>query len=238
MSEAFRLEQVAHWFGSRRVLHVPELTIQSGETLGVIGPSGAGKTTLLRILAMLEHPAAGTVCYFGTQLNGDSLAVRRRETTLVFQRPALLDQTVYENVAFGLKIRGIEERSRVEQTLEQLGIDHLRDQHAFSLSAGVLQRTAVARALVIQPRVLLLDEPTANLDPANVEILENTISKVALEGTTVVLVSHNLHQVRRLTNRVAGIMDGELIECGPVEEIVTSARSPRLRAFISGGIGY
>jgi tungstate transport system ATP-binding protein len=239
MSVVYELHQIRQSFGDRTVLHVPQLSIESGECLGVIGPSGAGKTTLLRILALLDQPAAGQVIYNGKTLNGSVPIEIRREITMVFQRAALLDKTVHENVEYGLRIRGIEDSRRISDTLEMLGIDHLADQPAFSLSAGELQRAAVARALVIRPRVLLLDEPTANLDPDNVAILERAIRRTGTEdGTTVIVVSHNLHQVERLSTEVAGVLDGELVEHGPVQQVVHNARNPRLREFISGGIVY
>jgi tungstate transport system ATP-binding protein len=239
MTQIYQLHNLERWFGERRVLSVPHLDIAAGECLGVIGPSGAGKSTLLRILAMLDHPTSGTIIYAGQALNGSTTIDTRREITMVFQRAALLDQTVCENVEYGLRIRGIEAPERVQSMLEMLGIDHLATHPALSLSGGEMQRAAVARALVIRPRVLLLDEPTANLDPDNVSILERAISSAVEDlGTTVVIVSHNLHQVRRLATSVAGIMDGELIDHGPTERIISAPEHPKLRAFISGGIVY
>ena len=237
MSAIFELHQVRQSFGKRTVLEVPQLFIKPGECLGVIGPSGAGKTTLLRILALLDRPASGEMIYAGKKLNGAIPIETRREVTMVFQRAALLDKTVYENVEYGLAIRGVEDTQRVRDMLEVLGIAHLASQPAFSLSGGELQRAAVARALVIRPRVLLLDEPTANLDPENVSILENAIKRtITDDGTTVVLVSHNLHQIERLATNVAGVLDGEVVEHGPVQDVVHNATNPKLRTFVSGGI--
>jgi tungstate transport system ATP-binding protein len=239
MKSVYELHNVERWFGDRRALYVPELNIAQGQCVGVIGPSGAGKSTLLRILAMLDHPTSGTVTYAENTLNGSVPIETRREITMVFQRAALLDQTVRENVSYGLRIRGLEAPERVQAMLEMLGIDHLDDQPALTLSGGEMQRTAVARALVIQPRVLLLDEPTANLDPDNVAILEQAIESAVRDlGTTVVLVSHNLHQVRRLATEVAGVIDGELVECGPTERVINETQNARLRTFIAGGIEY
>ncbi len=237
MSAIFELHQIRQSFGGRTVLEVPELMINPGECLGIIGPSGAGKTTLLRILALLDRPAWGEVIYRGQSLNGAVPIEIRREITMVFQRAALLDKTVYENVEYGLTIRGIDDRPGVEDMLEMLGIAHLAQQPAISLSGGELQRAAVARALVIRPRILLLDEPTANLDPENVTILEKAIKRtITDDGTTVVLVSHNLHQIERLATNVAGVLDGEVVEHGPVQDVVHNATNPKLRAFVSGGI--
>ena len=239
MTEIFRLENIERYFGDRRVLHVPELSIQEGECLGILGPSGAGKTTLLRILSMLDQPTSGTLTYRGTRYEGSPPLDVRREITLVFQRAMLLDRSVIDNVAYGLAIRGQRDDARVQMMLEELRIDHLANQPAQTLSAGEMQRTAVARALVLKPSVLLLDEPTANLDPENVSILENAFRQaVVRDGTTAVLVSHNLHQVCRLAHSAAAILDGELVEHGPVNQVVNQPRNDRLRAFISGGIYF
>jgi tungstate transport system ATP-binding protein len=239
MTVIYHLQDIERWYGDRCVLHVPALSIASGDCLGVIGPSGAGKSTLLRLLGMLDHPTSGTVTYAGSTLNGSVPIEIRREITMVFQRAALLDQTVRENVEYGLKIRGITAPDRVQAMLEMLGIDHLADQPALTLSGGEMQRTAVARALVIRPRVLLLDEPTANLDPDNVAILERAVAAAVSElDTTVVLVSHNLHQVRRLTTRVSGVIDGELVECGPTEQVINETQNRKLQTFIAGGIEF
>jgi tungstate transport system ATP-binding protein len=237
MRPIYQLRDIERWFGSRRVLEVQKLEITPGECLGIIGPSGAGKSTLLRLLAMLDHPTSGDILYQGTQLNGSVPVETRRQITMVFQRAALLDQTVEQNVAYGLNIRGIEDPERVQAMLELLGVDHLAHQSALTLSGGEVQRVAMARALVIQPRVLLLDEPTANLDPDNVAILEQAISRAKRDlDTTVVLVSHNLNQVRRLADSLAGVMDGALVEHGPSEQIISEPAHERLRAFIQGGI--
>jgi tungstate transport system ATP-binding protein len=239
MTEIYRLENVERWYGDRRALHVPELSLDEGECLGIIGPSGAGKTTLLRLLAMLDRPTAGSLYYRGQSFEGTVPLEFRREITMVFQRAVLLDRTVLDNVIYGLRIRREGEAGRVWDTMKELGIDQLADQPAHSLSAGELQRAAVARALVLRPRVLLLDEPTANLDPDNVAILEQAIQSANVrDGTTVVLVSHNLHQICRLADSLAGILDGEMVEHGPVSRVVSQPRNERLRAFLSGGVVY
>jgi tungstate transport system ATP-binding protein len=174
------------------------------------------------------------------------LAVRRRVTT-VFQRPVLLNRSVTDNVAYGLRIRGQygrfaygrfanrPYRFSVQAVLERVGLADLARAPASTLSGGEVQRVALARALVIEPEVLLLDEPTANLDPANVKLIETVIRDLnAQQGTTIVLVTHNVFQARRLAHRVAFLLDGELVEVGPTAQIFESPADARTAAFVGG----
>ncbi|ACZ40797.1 phosphate ABC transporter ATP-binding protein [Sphaerobacter thermophilus] len=240
MSTLYALEHVTVRYGARTVLSIDHLEIPAGEFLAVVGPSGAGKSTLLRLLCFLERPTTGTVRYDGrTWPDGAPLDVRR-EVTLVFQRPLLLDGTVEQNVAYGLRLRGEPADERVAATLELLGLSHLARARARTLSGGELQRVALGRALVLRPRVLLLDEPTANLDPHNVALIEEAIVALHREyGTTVVIVTHNLHQARRLAPRTAVLLDGHLVEDGPTDVLLEGrGTDPRTRAFVSGEMVY
>jgi tungstate transport system ATP-binding protein len=239
MTALYSLRDIDERYGARTVLRVPEMTIHAGECLGIIGPSGAGKTTLLRLLAFLDTPSSGTLAYLGRDYGSRVPLSVRREITMVFQRPLLLDRSVVDNVAYGLRIRGQPDDGRVEAAIDELGLTHVARQPAPTLSAGEMQRVAMARALVIQPKVLLLDEPTANLDPENVAILESAVRYARHSlGTTVVMVTHNLHQVRRLTTSIAGILDGELVEHGPIDLALSVASDRRLRDFVTGGMVY
>lgn len=230
----------------RAVLQIDELSIQQGEILAIVGPSGAGKSTLLRLLNFLDFPTAGTIEFDGKRYNATEqpgLAARRRITT-VFQKPALLTRTVYANVAYGLKLRGASvrrdsESDPVQQALIQVGLEQLANQQARTLSGGEMQRVALARAMVIKPDVLLLDEPTANLDPQNVALIESIVSGLNRErGTTIVLVTHNLFQARRLSQRMAFLLEGQVVEVGPTEALFTQPNDPRTRAFVSGDMIY
>lgn len=229
-------------YGRRTVLRVDQLTVRAGDLLGIVGPSGAGKSTLLRILALLEPPNAG-VLYFG----GNSEPVRwpppldvRRRVTMVFQRPLLLSDSVFRNVAYGLRARGADNvRPRVEQALEMVGLAHMAHAAAHTLSGGELQRVALARALVLEPEVLLLDEPTANLDPYNVSVIEEALSRLRHHNhTTIVLVTHNVFQARRLADRVMFLLDGECVETADAQTFFESPKDPRTRAFVHGEMVY
>jgi tungstate transport system ATP-binding protein len=238
----YRLRNVTKEYADRRVLHIEQLDIRRGEILALVGPSGAGKSTLLRLLNFLEPPTRGRIHFLDAEFGPDQtlpLALRRRVTT-VFQRPMLLNRSVWANVAYGLRLRGQRDaRQRIETTLEQVGLPPLAQQRARTLSGGEAQRVALARAMVLQPDVLLLDEPTANLDPYNVGLIEDIVRTLNRDqGTTLILVTHNVFQARRLAHRVALMLEGQLIEVADVEVFFESPRDPRTRAFVRGEMVY
>ncbi|MDI7275250.1 MAG: phosphate ABC transporter ATP-binding protein [Anaerolineae bacterium] len=237
----YQLLGVTKVYGARKVLDVASLEVHSGEVLGVVGPSGAGKSTLLRLLAFVEAPTSGRLAFHGERVDGTTppLTVRRR-VAMVFQRPVLLSSSVYANVAYGLQVRGAPDvRRRVEAALDLLGLLPLGRAQASTLSGGELQRVALARALVVEPEVLLLDEPTANLDPAHVAVIEEVIRRArGALGTTVVLVTHNIFQARRLADRVGLLVAGNLVEVAATRSFFESPRAPETRAFVSGEMVY
>jgi tungstate transport system ATP-binding protein len=236
------LEELSKAYGSREVLHVDFLEIKQGEIFSIVGPSGAGKSTLLRLLDFLEPPTRGQLHfkdYYSANGSRAPLDLRRRVTT-VFQRPVLLNTSVYGNVAYGLKIRGDKEVQRkVKRVLEQVGLSDMVKERARFLSGGEAQRVALARAMVIEPEVLLLDEPTANLDPYNVGLIEDIVADLNRErGTTIVLVTHNVFQAKRLAHRVALLLEGKVVEVAPVRDFFEAPRDPRTAAFVRGEMVY
>jgi tungstate transport system ATP-binding protein len=237
----YQLESVRQIYPARQVLTIDSLTIERGEFFALVGPSGAGKSTLLRLLALLESPSAGTMRFEHLSANSSPapLALRRR-VAMVFQHPLLLNASVRENVAFGLKMRGERETAaRVNETLARLGLLDFERVNARTLSGGEAQRVALARALVLQPDVLLLDEPTANLDPYNVSLIERIVKELhARQGATIVWVTHNVFQARRLATRVGLLLDGRLIEVADTHEFFEAPRDPRTRAFVRGEMIY
>ena len=235
----FRLDQVTLRYGERRVLDIPQLEIWPGEVLAIVGPSGAGKSSLLRLLNFLEAPSAGAIVFDGQPIGAAAPLHLRRQVTTVFQRPVPFSASVLDNVAYGLRLRG--ERGAREQAaaaLERLGLAHLAGKRAHTLSGGEVQRVALARALVIAPRVLLLDEPTANLDPHNIRVIEQTVAELHRDGTTIVLVTHNIFQARRLADRVALLLDGRIIEIADTQAFFEAPRDPRTAAFVRGDMVY
>jgi tungstate transport system ATP-binding protein len=236
----YRLTAVTQVYDGQGVLSVPELVVQRGEILAVIGPSGAGKSTLLRLLNFLEMPTAGQLSFDGQPVAGEPpLAIRRRVTT-VFQTPALLSRSVTANIAYGLKLRGERLGAAVlREWLTRLGLNGLEKRQPSQLSAGEAQRVALARALVIGPEALLLDEPTANLDPYNVGLIETIVREEnERQGMTVVLVTHNIFQARRLAHRTALLLSGRLVEIGATEQIFERPQQKETAAFLRGELVY
>ncbi|HNS50058.1 MAG TPA: phosphate ABC transporter ATP-binding protein [Anaerolineae bacterium] len=240
----YELQQVTKAYGSRVVLKVEGLEVRRGEILGLVGPSGAGKSTLLRLLNFLESPSSGTVRFLDRAYGpgqGVPIAERRR-VTMVFQRPLLLNRSVWANVLYGLRLRGerrTETRALVQSTLEKVGLGGISNQRARTLSGGEAQRVALARAMILRPDVLLLDEPTANLDPYNVGLIEDIVRTLNREqGTTMVMVTHNVFQARRLAHRVALMLEGQIAEEGDVQGFFESPRDPRTAAFVRGEMVY
>ena len=236
----YELSQVQQIYDGRTVLNLEQFTIQRGEILALVGPSGAGKSTLLRLLNFLEPASRGTVQFDGQLATPDLALVQRRRVTTVFQRPLLLQRSVRANLRYGPGLRGQKLPQSVEdEWLERLGLTPLADQSAPKLSAGEAQRVALARALVTQPDVLLLDEPTANLDPSNVRIIESIIQEEnRRSGMTVVLVTHNIFQARRIAHRTALLWAGELIEVAATEQFFNEPAREETAAFVRGDTVY
>lgn len=243
MSELmYQLQNVTKEYNGRRVLQVDHLDIGQGEIFALVGPSGAGKSTMLRLLNFLEPPSSGRIRFLETEFTPSRPMPMRllRRVTTVFQRPLLLNRSVQANVSYGLRLRGQRNsRHRVEAALEDVGLEHLARERARTLSGGEAQRVALARAIVLQPDVLLLDEPTANLDPYNVGLIEDIVGALNRErGTTLVLVTHNVFQAKRLAHRVALLLEGQLVEVSDVATFFESPRDPRTAAFVRGDMVY
>lgn len=219
-------------FDGRRVLNVKEGRIKSGARTAIIGPNGAGKSTLINILAGLEKADAGEVRYDG------AADFPQQDVTLVFQNPYLISTTVEKNLAYPLKLRGWQESAvdaRVTELLEELGLSAFRRQKAWKLSGGETQKAALARALSFKPKLLLLDEPTANIDPYTTAEIEKLLLSIGQkQDTTIVMITHNLAQAKRVCDEIIMLHEGELIETGPAMEILTEPRQEQTRRFVAG----
>jgi ABC-type sulfate/molybdate transport systems ATPase subunit len=217
-------------------LYVDSLDIQRGETLTVVGPNGAGKSTLLLALACLLKPTRGDIIYDGRSLKQwDELEYRRR-ISFVFQSPLLMDMTVKQNVALGLKFRGTskeETRERVQKWMRHLGVDALSNRRAGQLSGGEAQRVSLARAFVLEPELLLLDEPFSALDPpTRSKLLEDLSALLKENHRTAVFVTHNLNEASKLSHRIAVVVGGMLRQVGTAKQIKSAPADDTVAAFL------
>jgi tungstate transport system ATP-binding protein len=225
--------------GPAEILLGINLTVERGEILGLIGPTGSGKTTLLRLINLLDEPSAGCILFDGKMVSGkpekEVLAARRR-MAMVFQKPVMFKASVEENVSYGLRMRGRQGRddatggkygaggkmsmhARVKEALAMVGLSGYESRDANTLSGGEMQRIALARALILRPELLLLDEPTANLDPKSAASIDSLLQGLAGSRTAVILATHNMQQCRKLAGRVAVLQAGRLVALGKSEEI-------------------
>jgi len=220
----------------RDALQIDSLDIKHGETLAVVGPNGAGKSTLLLALARLLKPSDGGVIFNGSQLARLDDLEYRRKISFVFQDPLLLDMTVEQNIALGLKFRKVpkeEIHARVWSWIKQLEIESLAKRRASQLSGGEAQRVSLARAFVLEPELLLLDEPFAALDPpTRAKLLEDLSALLAQDHRTAVFVTHNLNEAAKLSHRIAVIVNGMLRQVGTAKQIKSHPADETVKAFL------
>jgi len=222
-----------HSYQGKVALQASRFVAHPGEIAAVVGPSGAGKSTLLRLLAGLEPPDQGSIALSGGPTDTHKL---RRSTCLVLQQPIAFRGSVLYNAALAPRLLGASSREAQQlglNALHQVGLAELARQDAGTLSGGELVRLSLARALTKQPELLLLDEATANLDPANVARIEALLLTL-LPRTTMVMVTHNLPQARRLSHTTAVLLDNELAAQGPTPVLFDTYPDPKVRAFIHG----
>lgn len=211
------LEGIVKRYEDRTVLEVERLAIEQGSLVAVVGPNGSGKTTLLKVINRLLEPDAGRYRFDGADALGTSAGLSlQRRMTYVGESPLMLTKTVTKNVAYGLRVRGVvgkESDERVRETIERVGLAHLADRRADTLSGGETKRLALARALAIRPEVLLLDEPMAYVDTASRAIIEQIIHDLHADGdTTICFTTHDLDHAYRLTATFHTLVEGRLQE--------------------------
>jgi tungstate transport system ATP-binding protein len=211
-----QLAGLAKTYNSNRILKDCSYTFAAGETYVLMGDNGTGKSTLLRIAALLEAPDRGEVRYFEAQARLAPDIHLKRRLTMVFPRVGVFSRSVFDNVAYGLRIRGLQGdwvRKRVARVLEEVGLTHKSAQPATTLSSGETMRLGLARALAIDPEVLFLDEPTTHIDRANTRLIEDCIGRLRQEGAlTLIIVTHDQAQAERLGGRQLLLEEGRLRE--------------------------
>ncbi len=226
-------------YDGKRVLDITEGSVAGGSRTAVVGPNGSGKSTLLNIIAGLDRPTTGKVFYGTDRQELDEVS---RDITMVFQKPYLITASVEKNIAYPMKIRDYGDadiEKRVAELCQELGLTELRKRRSWKLSGGEIQKVSLARALSFQPKLLLLDEPTANIDPATTAEIERILLKINNDfGTTIIFVTHNLAQARRVCNRIIFLNKGQLIEEGPCSQVLISPREELTQRFIAGELLY
>jgi tungstate transport system ATP-binding protein len=224
-----RLENVVYAAAGQVIIDRISLEIGAGPSTIILGANGAGKSVLLRLMHGLLAPSSGSIVWNG--------ADARRRQAMVFQRPIMLRRSALANVVYALKLSGQQENSAME-ALKEVGLAHVAHRPARVLSGGEQQRLALARAWALHPEVLLLDEPTANLDPSATREIETIIKAFDAAGTKIVMATHNLGQARRLADEVIYLHRGRVIERAPVEKFFAQPATAEASAFIKGELPW
>ena len=251
MSDIFTVNDLNLWYGASQALHHVNMSVPEGSITALIGPSGCGKSTFLKTLNRMNDlvpgvKVEGQVLYQGQDIYapGVDVSALRREVGMVFQKPNPFPMSIYDNVAYGPRTHGIRSRARldeiVEQSLRNAAIwDEVKDRlkkNALGLSGGQQQRLCIARALAVEPAVLLMDEPTSALDPISTSKIEELAVELK-EKYTIIIVTHNMQQALRISDRTAFFLLGELVEYGGTETMFSTPHEKRTEDYITGRFG-
>jgi len=219
-----KLRDIVKKYGEILALDYVNLEVDKGGIFVILGPNGAGKTTLLKIIAGIEEPTSGEIYYNDSKMDKEYSAFIRQRCTMVFQKTVAFNTTVYNNIAYGLKIRELPKKeieAKVHEALEIVKLGGYEKRPAKKLSGGELQRVSLARALVLEPELLLLDEPTANLDPSTTSIIEEAVKYINKnKATTILIATHNIFQARSIAKNATLMVEGRITEMGSVEEVL------------------
>ena len=251
MSNIITVRDMCLWYGNHQALTDVCIDIPEKSITALIGPSGCGKSTFLKTLNRMNDlipdvKITGDICYNGTDIFDSSVDVNmlRKEIGMVFQKPNPFPMSIYDNIAYGPRTHGIRSRALlddiVEKALRDAAIwDEVKDRlkkNALGLSGGQQQRLCIARALAVQPEILLMDEPTSALDPISTSKIEDLVIKLK-EDYTIVIVTHNMQQAVRISDNTAFFLLGELIEYGNTEKVFSSPEDSRTEDYITGRFG-
>lgn len=236
MNDAVNLQWLTVKTATRNLLEIDGLQIMKGKRYVIIGPSGAGKSTLLKCIATLQPYSSGEVCIFNEKMEKKNKRYLRNKMVYVAQHEVMFRGTVEDNVGLGLKFRKYSKNKRqlkIGEVLTLLGLEGYEKRNVESLSGGEIQRVALARALVFEPELLLLDEPTANLDPLNVQLMERAITQYCEEkGGTLMMATHNINQAKRIGQHVIFIAKGKVVEFGHVPYHLENPETEELFDFL------
>ena len=249
MSDIITVHDLNLWYGAAQALHHVSMDIPEKSITALIGPSGCGKSTFLKTLNRMNDlisgvKVTGSVLYKEQDVFAMDVSQLRREVGMVFQKPNPFPMSIYDNVAYGPRTHGIRNKVRlddiVEQSLRSAAIwDEVKDRlkkNALGLSGGQQQRLCIARALAVEPQVLLMDEPTSALDPISTSKIEELATELK-ERYTIVIVTHNMQQAARISDRTAFFLLGELVEYGDTEQIFAQPHDKRTEDYITGRFG-
>jgi tungstate transport system ATP-binding protein len=238
VSVCLKLLELKKCYLNVKALSSVSLEMKGGKIIVYLGVNGAGKSTLMRILSGLENPDSGTIL-FNNQNTDDK--VLHQISTLVFQKTAMFTMNVYDNLAYGLKIRKVSKEEiakRIPEALQAVRLSGFEKRRAKKLSGGEQQRIALARAFLLDPNVLFLDEPTANLDPNSAAIIEKAIIDKKSSQRIIVMATHNLNQARRMADEIVHIHNGEVVEVANSEDFFLNPKSEITRKFIQGELDF
>ncbi|MCM8819384.1 MAG: phosphate ABC transporter ATP-binding protein PstB [Candidatus Omnitrophica bacterium] len=247
----FKIRNLSAYYGKKEVLKKINIDILSNSVTAIIGPSGCGKSTFVRSLNRINDlipnfSIEGEIFYKGNNIYADGVDVYdlRRRVGMVFQKPNPFPKSIYENIAYGLRIYGIKDKNKidsvVEASLKKAALwDEVKDnlgQNALTLSGGQQQRLCLARALAVEPEVILLDEPCSAIDPISTAKIEELIYELK-KNYTIIIVTHNMQQAARVSDQTGFFLFGELIEFGKTEEIFKAPKDKRTEDYITGRFG-
>ena len=238
MTTTLTIQNIQKNYPAVKALESVSLSVEGGKIVALIGVNGAGKSTLLRIVAGLEKPSEGTLS-FNRQIMTD--AELRKVSTLVFQRTAMFSRSVYDNLAYGLRIRGIsknEAKQKIAEALNTVGLRDFEKRRAKKTSGGEQQRISLARALLLAPKILLLDEPTANLDPNSARIIEKTIVSRKNSETIIMMATHNLGQAKRVADVVVHMHEGKIVEAASAKDLFDNPQQEITHKFVRGELEF
>lgn len=238
MPITLKLENISKSYRSIRAVNSVSINFLGGSLITLVGVNGAGKSSLMRMIAGLDKPDQGKILFNNELIEDGNL---RKIATLVFQKTAMFSMTVYDNLAYGLRFRERPEKEIKEKVTAALEVVKLREfekRKAKKTSGGEQQRLALARAFVLEPKILLLDEPTANLDPNSATIIEKAVLERKNNDRIIVMATHNLNQARRIADQIIHMHDGKIVEVNSPKEFFENPKSELTKKFISGNLEF